>query len=97
MIAANNPALKSWVAVPENSDFSIQNLPFGIFKTANLTPRVGVRIGDSVLDLKTLFVLGYLENLPFELSDFDSEYLNPMMKKGKLAVRQLRNRISKLF
>jgi fumarylacetoacetase len=97
MIAANNPALKSWVAVPENSDFSIQNLPFGIFKTANLTPRVGVRIGDSVLDLKTLFVLGYLENLPFELSDFDSEYLNPMMKKGKLAVRQLRNRISKLL
>ena len=97
MIAANNPALKSWVAVPENSDFSIQNLPFGIFKTANLTPRVGVRIGDSILDLKTLFVLGYLENLPFELSDFDSEYLNPMMKKGKLAIRQLRNRISKLL
>jgi fumarylacetoacetase len=97
MIAANNPALKSWVAVPENSDFSIQNLPFGIFKTANLTPRVGVRIGDSVLDLKTLFILGYLENLPFELSDFDCEYLNPMMKKGKFAVRQLRNRISKLL
>lgn len=97
MIAANNPALKSWVAVPENSDFSIQNLPFGIFKTASLTPRVGVRIGDSVLDLKTLFVLGYLENLPFELSDFDCEYLNPMMKKGKLAVRQLRNRVSKLL
>lgn len=97
MIAANNPELKSWVAVPENSDFSIQNLPFGIFKTPNLTPRVGVRIGDSVLDLKTLFVLGYLENLPFELGDFDSEYLNPMMKKGKLAVRQLRNRISKLL
>lgn len=97
MIAANNPALKSWVAEPENSDFSIQNLPFGIFKTANLTPRVGVRIGDSVLDLKTLFVLGYLENLPFELRDFDSEFLNPMMKKGKLAVRQLRNRISKLL
>ncbi len=97
MIAANNPVLKSWVAVPENSDFSIQNLPFGIFKTASLTPRVGVRIGDSVLDLKTLFVLGYLENLPFELSDFDCEYLNPMMKKGKLAVRQLRNRVSKLL
>lgn len=97
MIAANNPALKSWVAVPENCDFSIQNLPFGIFKTSSLTPRVGVRIGDSVLDLKTLFVLGYLENLPFELIDFDCEYLNPMMKKGKLAVRQLRNRISKLL
>lgn len=30
MIAANNPNLKSWVSVPENSDFPIQNLPFGI-------------------------------------------------------------------
>jgi fumarylacetoacetase len=47
MIAANNPALKSWVEVPENSDFPIQNLPFGIFKTSSsLKPRVGVRIGD---------------------------------------------------
>jgi len=72
-IAANNPELRSWVEVKQGSDFPIQNLPFGIFKTNGLTPRVGVRIGDFVLDLKTLFVLGYLENLAFELSDFDSE------------------------
>ena len=60
-------------------------------------PRVAVRIGDKVLDLKTLFVLGYLENLPYELGDFDSEYLNKMMKRGKKATRDLRNRISKLL
>jgi len=96
-ISANNPSLKSWVEVPTNSDFSIQNLPFGIIKTPNLTPRVAVRIGDKVLDLKTLFVLGYLENLPYELGDFDSEYLNKMMKRGKKATRELRNRISKLL
>ncbi|MEY3237039.1 MAG: fumarylacetoacetase [Bacteroidota bacterium] len=96
-ISANNPSLKSWVEVPTNSDFSIQNLPFGIIKTPNLTPRVAIRIGDKVLDLKTLFVLGYLENLPYELGDFDSEYLNKMMKRGKKATRDLRNRISKLL
>ena len=96
-IAANNPELTSWVPVPANSDFPIQNLPFGIFKTKNEKPRVGVRIGDQVLDLKALFVLGYLENLTFELSDFDSEFLNAMMKKGKLATRELRNRVSKLL
>ena len=96
-ISANNPSLKSWVEVPTNSDFSIQNLPFGIIKTPSLTPRVAVRIGDKVLDLKTLFVLGYLENLPYELGDFDSEYLNKMMKRGKKATRDLRNRISKLL
>ena len=96
-IAANNPNLKSWVEVPANSDFPIQNLPFGIFKTSQLKPRVGVRIGDFVLDLKALFVLGYLENLPFEGSDFDCAYLNCLMSKGKKATRELRNRISKLL
>lgn len=97
MIPANNPSLTSWVEVAKNSDFPIQNLPFGIFKTAQIKERVGVRIGDFILDLKSLFVLGYLENLPFEMSDFDNQYLNSLMKKGKKATRDLRNRISKLL
>ena len=97
MIEANNPALSSWVEVPEHSDFPIQNLPFGIFKTESLSPRVGVRIGNHVVDLKTLFVLGYLENLPFELADFDTNFLNSLMKKGKQGTRALRNRVSKLL
>lgn len=96
-IAANNPELKSWVEVPQNSDFPIQNLPFGIFKTASEKERVGVRIGDFVLDLKALYILGYLENLPFELEDFDTPYLNTLMEKGKKGTRDLRNRISKLL
>ena len=96
-IAANNPTLKSWVEVPANSDFPIQNLPFGIVKTNQLSPRVATRIGDFAVDLKTLFVLGYMENMPFELADFDTDSLNPMMRRGKKAVRDLRNRISKLF
>ena len=51
MIKANNPTLKSWVEVPEKSDFPIQNLPFGIFKTKYLEPGAGVAIGEHVLDL----------------------------------------------
>lgn len=97
MIKANDPSLKSWVEVPEDSDFPIQNLPFGVFKTEQLSPRVGVAIGNKVLDLKTLFVLGYLDNLPFSREDFEAHYLNPLMGKGKQATRDLRNRISKLL
>ncbi len=97
MIAANNPNLKSWVSVPENSDFPIQNLPFGIINSANLSKRVAVRIGDYALDLKVLAELGYLKDTGFHSSDFDAPFLNPMMKKGKLAVRGLRNRISELL
>ena len=97
MIKANNPNLESWVAVPADSDFPIQNLPLGIFKTDSLAPRVGVRIGDSILDLKTLHVLGYLDNLPFTLDVLDASSLNGLMKKGKLASRRLRDRISDLL
>lgn len=96
-IPANDPAIQSWVDVPANSDFPIQNLPFGVFKTNQLSARVGSRIGDYVIDLKTLFVLGYLENLPFEMEDFNTDSLNTMMKKGKQGTRRLRNRLSKLF
>jgi fumarylacetoacetase len=97
MIAANNPNLKSWVSVPENSDFPIQNLPFGIISSAILSKRVSVRIGDYALDLKVLAELGYLKETGFDSSDFDAPFLNPMMKKGKLAVRGLRNQISELL
>ncbi len=96
-IKANNPALQSWVEVKDGSDFPIQNLPFGIFKTEGSSLRVGVRIGEKVLDLKEVFELGYLALLPFSLSDFDSDFLNPMMKKGKQATRDLRNRVSNLL
>lgn len=94
---ANNPALTSWVEVAKGSDFPIQNLPFGVFQTSNLSARVGVAIGDHVLDLKSLHVLGYLENLPFVLADFDSATLNSMMSHGKSACRELRERVSKLL
>ena len=97
MIAANNPNLKSWVSVPENSDFPIQNLPFGIIGNHILSKRVSVRIGDYALDLKVLAELGYLKETGFDSSDFDAPFLNPMMKNGKLAVRKLRNRISELL
>jgi fumarylacetoacetase len=97
MIAANNPNLKSWVSVPKDSDFPIQNLPFGIIGSSILSKRVSVRIGDYALDLKVLSELGYLNDTGFDFSDFDAPFLNPMMKKGKMAVRKLRNRISELL
>ncbi len=96
-IKANDPKLRSWVEVPDGSDFPIQNLPFGVFRTESQLPRVGVAIGEKILDLKALHILGYMENLPFTLEDFLSDSLNRMMRHGKLATRDLRNRVSKLL
>jgi len=54
--ATHDPKLRSWVqsANEPGCDFPIQNLPFGRFRTAGSseTFRIGVAIGDQVLDLK---------------------------------------------
>ena len=97
MIKANDPSLISWVEVEKASDFPIQNLPFGIFKTENEGARVGVAIGDKIFDLKALGELGYLGGLGFEQGDFDSSSLNRLISRGKKATRGLRNRLSDLL
>lgn len=97
MIVANSPSLSSWIEVPDNSDFPIQNIPFGIITTEGDTPRVATRIGDTIIDLKVLFDFGYLSDLHFALEDFDTDSLNNMMRRGKQGTRALRGRISELF
>ena len=48
----NDPKLRSFIPVDATSDFPIQNLPYGVFSAKDgLAPRVGVAIGDYVLDL----------------------------------------------
>ena len=96
-IAANNPNLKSWIEVDPNSDFPVQNIPFGVMTTDGDTPRVATRIGDKVIDLKVLFDLGYFYDLHFGQEDFDTSSLNNIMRRGKEGTRALRNRISELF
>ena len=57
----SDPKLKSFVAVARDSHFPIQNLPYGVFTTpANYAPRVGVAIGDLVLDLSVLEQAGLI-------------------------------------
>ena len=96
-IKANDSSLKSWLEISKESDFPIQNLPFGIYSTKNKTKRVGVAIGNQILDLSQLLKLGYLDSLSFCEHCFSNEYLNRMMGHGKLEIRDLRNRISELL
>ncbi|WP_416864821.1 MAG: fumarylacetoacetase [Imperialibacter sp.] len=97
IITANDPSLKSWVEVRPGSDFPIQNLPFGIFQTADTQPRVGVAIGDYVLDLKMLAHEGFLDALLIPESVFAQPYLNELMAFGKEKTSALRNRIADLL
>ena len=98
MIKANNPALKSWVEVSADSDFPIQNLPFGVFQTkTNPRPRVCTRIGDFVVDLVVLDHLSMLDDCEIPHSVFDNTYINDLMSLGKEKTRALRNRLSDIF
>lgn len=96
MIKANDPSLKSWVDVPAGSHFPIQNLPFGIFSTADSYARVGVAIGDQVLDLSVLAANGHFEGIA-EANVFESDYLNDMMEGGKATTRAIRQKVSDLL
>ncbi len=96
-IVANDPQLRSWISVPEGSDFPIQNLPFGIYKNNSVPHHACVAIGNELVDLHSLAVLGYLEGSGFAPQHFEGPFLNPMLKKGKQAVRALRNSISALL
>ncbi|XP_055613830.1 fumarylacetoacetase [Uranotaenia lowii] len=71
--------MKSFVPVPENSDFPIQNLPYGVFSTAdNPQHRIGVAIGEHVLDLSVVkqFYPAKYENA------LTATVLNPLMSLG---------------
>lgn len=98
MIKANDPSLRSWIPVPANSDFPIQNIPFGIIKTPTLSPRAATRIGNTVIDLQALAELDYLGSLSHEYKNVLSQNsLNDFIALGKSAWSELRDRISSLF
>lgn len=97
MVNANDPKLKSWVEVPGGSDFPIQNLPFGIFKTDYLPPGAGVAIGDYVLDLVYLHENGFLDGLGLPPGIFNHKDLNVFLALGRKRGREVRQRISELL
>lgn len=108
-----DPALQSWVSSANDAraDFPIQNLPFGIFRRAGSreSPRVGVAIGDRILDISACFAAGLLGAA--DLNDGDdietnvqraaracaSPTLNALMQCGVAPRRALRSAISALL
>jgi fumarylacetoacetase len=92
----SNPKLRSFIDVPPTSDFPIQNLPYGVFSTADLpAPRIGVAIGDYALDLWELEQDGLLD--VGDLGIFSASTLNPFMALGPKVWSRTRARISELL
>jgi fumarylacetoacetase len=92
----NDPKLRSFVPLDAASDFPIQNLPYGVFSTSALpTPRVGVAIGDYILDLCELEQNCRLD--VGELGILSASTLNPFMALGPKVWTRTRTRISELL
>ena len=85
--------IDSWVAVADDSEFPIENLPYGSFRSGD-SRRVGTAIGDKILDLVSLEAAGLLE-LP--TGTFEEGTLNRLLQLGQTSWSRLRRRITELL
>lgn len=96
-ITANDTNRKSWLEVPENSDFPIQNIPFGVFLTKENVVTVGTRIGNYAIDLGALQQLDYFHGIELTDDMFMQDTLNDFISDGQKTWRLVRNRIAEIF
>src|SRR4051812_12043585 len=90
---------KSWVASGNDpaSDFPIQNLPYGVFRHEERT-RIGIAIGDQILDLGACVETGLLSALAEDIrTACRAELLNSLMSLGPEAWSALRREITSLL
>lgn len=96
-ITANDPKRKTWLDTPKDTDFPVQNIPFGVFLTRDDIVTIGTRIGDYAIDLGALHQLGYFEGIPLTDDIFLQDTLNDFISDGKKTWRLVRNRIADIF
>ena len=99
--ATHDPALRSWVpsAHRPGTDFPIQNLPLGAYHpTDGNVPRLGVAIGELILDLAHARDVGLLDGLRIDvLEACGAESLTPLFATGRSGLAALRARVSLLL
>lgn len=96
----HDPKLSSWVKSADKSDFPIQNLPYGVFARAqaDAQARIGVAIGDHVLDLKACVQKGLFSSLSQGLRNaLEMPALNGLMSLGQVQWSSLRSAVSALL
>ncbi|WP_320778694.1 fumarylacetoacetase [Streptomyces sp. CRN 30] len=77
----------SWVPVPEDSPFTVHTLPYGVFVPEGGAPRVGVALGDHVLDLARAL----------DDDTFAGPSLNAFLAQGRTRWREVRARVTTLL
>jgi len=89
---STDPALRSFVPVPPESHFPIQNLPYAVFScTVGGARHIGVAIGDMILDLHVLAQRGMLPAVCL------APQLNPLLQAGQATWRAVRTTVTQLL
>jgi fumarylacetoacetase len=88
--------LKSFIDVPRESPFPIQNLPFGVFKPRDSAARVGVAIGERIVDLSVLEEKGHFD-FAQDRRLFLQDSLNAFLALGRPAWRRAREVLQRLL
>lgn len=89
--------MTSWMDVALNADFSIYNIPFGIFKTGNSAPRAATAIGNYVLDIAAVASAGLLDGIDFDKTTLQQPTLNNFIALGKPVTNAVRQRLIQLL
>ena len=89
--------LTSWVTSANTADapFPLNNLPYGVFSTADSDPRCGVAIGDMILDVAAAEEAGLIALTDAPL--FDVPFWNEVMEEGPKLWAALRTRLTELL
>lgn len=90
-------SLNPWLSIPAASDFSIYNLPFGIFSTQDTQPRVGIAIGEQIVDLAALANVGGFKGMDIDTSVFSAGTLNPFISLGKAKTNGVRLAVQEML
>jgi len=94
--ATHDPNRRSWVeSAEDHADFPIQNLPFGLFSPSDRDERIGVAIGDHILDLRACAAAGLLDDLV--ASACREAQVNALLGFPRNRKLAMRNRISELL
>nr|WKN39977.1 fumarylacetoacetase [Tunicatimonas sp. TK19036] len=86
--------MDTWLDIAPESDFSIHNQPYGIFSTASRRPRVGVAIGDQIIDLAAVAMRGYFQRSGVNPEVLEQSSLNDFISLGKPVWKAVRKNLT---
>jgi fumarylacetoacetase len=89
--------LTSWIEVEKDSDFPLQNVPFGIFRKPGKQPSACTRIGNTVISLHELSKFSFLRGTGVETRFFNKPILNDFIALGKSSRKKVREQLIELF